>query len=371
MERDGEDRTIRILLVEDDEDDYVIIRDVLSQIQGQGFQMDWVSTYEEAIDRAHSNRHDICLMDYRLREHDGIQLMRDFLRRGFQAPIILLTGLGSHDVDIQAMREGAADYLEKTDLAPELLERSIRYAIDHSRTLAALRESEQKLRLLSAKILEAQENERKIIAQELHDSVGASLSAVRYGLEEKLHRMGKDNSPPEGISVEQIKSIVIDTIEEIHRISSNLRPSTLDDMGLLAAVRSVCRELQEVHKGIRIETRIDVREEEVPESLKIVIYRVLQEALNNVFKHSEADTVRVGLKESEGLLELSIEDNGRGFAAEKRLSQGEKAGGMGLLGMKERVELSDGSFRILSEEGKGTTLQAEWAMDLEEAYAEL
>jgi len=363
MERDRGDQVIRILLVEDDEDDYVIIRDVLSQIQGHSFQLDWVSTYEDALDRAASNSHDICLMDYRLGEHDGIQLTRNFLRHGFQAPIILLTGLGSQEVDMQAMREGAADYLEKIDLGPELLERSIRYAIDHSKTLAALRESEQKLRLLSAKLLEAQENERKIIAQELHDSVGASLSAVRYGLEEKLHRMGKDNSPPEGISLEQIKGIVVETIEEIHRISSNLRPSTLDDMGLLPAVRSVCRELQEVHKGIQIETRLDAREEEVPEPLKIVIYRILQEALNNVFKHSQADTARVTLKKIGKTLELTVGDNGRGFAAEKRLSQGERTGGMGLLGMKERVELSNGSFRILSGEGKGTTLQAEWGVD--------
>ena len=137
---------IRILLVEDDEDDYVIIRDVLLEMEGQEFQLDWVSTYQEAMEKAISNRHDVCLMDYRLGERDGIQLTRDFLQCGFQAPIILLTGLGSHDLDIQAMREGAADYLEKGDLSHELLERSIRYAIDRSRTLRALRESEHRSR---------------------------------------------------------------------------------------------------------------------------------------------------------------------------------------------------------------------------------
>lgn len=350
------------MLVEDDEDDYVIIRDILSEIERREFELDWVSTYQEAMDEAASNRHDVCLMDYQLGERDGIQLTRDFSRCGFQAPIIFLTGLGSHDVDIQAMREGAADYLEKSNLSPELLERSIRYAIDHSETLAALRESEHQLRVLSAKLLEAQENERKIIARELHDSIGASLTAIRYGLEEKLHHMGKGGSPPEGISLEQIISIVRDTIEEAHRISSNLRPSALDDMGLLAAIRSFCRELHEVHAEIQIETEIAVEEDEIQEPLKITMYRVLQEALNNVFKHSEADTVHVSLKKTKSSLELSIRDNGQGFDPEKMLSPGKQMGGMGLLGMKERTELSNGTFEIVSGKGKGTVIKAGWPL---------
>ncbi len=353
-------RLIKVLLVEDDEDDYVIIRDVLSEIEGQNYQLDWASTYQEAMEEAAFNRHDVCLMDYRLGEWDGIRLTRNLLQQGFPAPIILLTGLGSHDVDIQAMREGVTDYLEKNDLEPAILERSIRHAIDHSNTLAALRKSQEDLRVLSGKLLEAQENERKIIARELHDSIGASLTAIRYGLEEKLHRMGKDASPPEGISMEQIISIVRDTIEEVHRISTNLRPSVLDDMGLITAIRSLCRELEGVYGGIHIDTRIDILEEEIQKSLKIVIYRVLQEALNNVFKHSGADTVHVGLKETDRRLELSIRDNGHGFDPGSKLAPGDRIGGMGLVGMKERTELSNGTFEILSKKGEGTLIKAEW-----------
>ena len=358
----GEDTT-RILLVEDDEDDYVIIRDFLSEIEGQKFELDWISNYQEAMEKATSNRHDICLMDYRLGTRDGIQLTRDFLQRGFKAPIILLTGLGSHDIDIQAMKEGATDYLEKPELNPQILERSIRYAIEHAKTLAALRDSERQLRVLSTKLLETQENERKMIAQELHDSIGSSLTAIRYGLEEKLHRMGKDKSPPEGISLEQIISIVRETIEETHRISSNLRPSALDDMGLLAAIRSLCREFQDVYKGIRIEIETPLREEEIREPLRIVIYRVLQEALNNTFKYSEADTVRVNLRKTDRDLELCIIGNGRGFDPRLKLGAGSHVGGMGLLGMKERTELSNGKFEIISDKGKGTVIKATWPLN--------
>jgi signal transduction histidine kinase len=355
-----ESQVIKILLVEDDEDDFVIIRDVLSEIEGQEFELDWVSTCREAIDKIGSDHYDICLIDYRLGERDGIQLTEELLQRGCRAPIIILTGQGSRDVDVRAMRKGAVDYLEKGDLNPKLLERSIRYAIDHAKTLAALRESESQLRVLSAKVLEAQEDERKIIAQELHDSIGASLTAIRYGLEEKLHRMGKESPAPEGISLEQIMSIVRDTIEEAHRISSNLRPSALDDMGLLAAIRSTCRELKEVYGGIQIKTEISLQEKDVQESLKIVIYRVLQEALNNVLKHGGADTVRVRLTKTESSLELSIRDNGRGFDPAKRRASEGQMGGMGLVGMKERTELSNGTLEIASEKGRGTVIHATW-----------
>ncbi len=363
MEIKSGHQAIRVLLVEDDEDDYVIMCHFLSQIEGQEFELDWVSTYQQAIVKAASNPYDIYLIDYLLGEENGIQLARNFLQNGSRAPIILLTGRGSYDVDRKAMKEGVADYLEKSQLSPTLLERAIRYAIDHWNTLAALRESEHQLRILSGKLLEAQENERRAIAQELHDSIGASLTAIRYGLEEKLQREGKRNAPAEGVSLEQIIGIVHDTTEEVHRISANLRPSILDDMGLFTAIRSICREFQGLGEEIRIETDISVKEHEIQESLGIIIYRILQEALNNAFKHSGADTVHVSLKKNRLFLELQITDNGKGLDKGKLLAQGGQKQRMGLIGMKDRAELSSGTLEIVSEKGKGTTILARWKLD--------
>jgi signal transduction histidine kinase len=172
--------------------------------------------------------------------------------------------------------------------------------------------------------------------------------------------MGDDKAAPEGIGLEQIIAIVRDTTEEVHRISSNLRPSVLDDMGLLAAIGSLCRELQGVYGGVRIETRLDVREVDVHKSLGIVIYRILQEALNNAFKHSRADTIQVRLTKAEGFLELSITDNGEGFDLARRLKRGSLTEGMGLIGMKERAELSNGVFEIRSEIGQGMSIRVIW-----------
>ena len=355
-----EKQVVRVLLVEDDEDDYVIIRDLLEEITGWTFDLEWTDSYQNALEKTKKTEYDICLIDYRLGERDGLELLSHLRESGFETPIIILTGHGDQAIDFQAMKQGAYDYFEKGNLDSDHLWRSIRYAIEHSKILQELKKSESQLRLLSAKLLEAQENERKIIAQELHDSIGASLTAIRYGLEEKLHRMGKENTPPEGISLEQIISIVRDTIEETQRISSNLRPSILDDIGLLKTIEWLCRGFEKVYSGIRIEKAIELKEEDVREPLKIVIYRIAQEATTNAAKYSEADTIRISLSKTKAAIELAVEDNGKGFDVLPVLTHEDHIGRMGLRGMKERVELSNGVFEVTSVKSEGTIIRARW-----------
>ncbi|MFP3871201.1 MAG: PAS domain S-box protein [Syntrophobacteria bacterium] len=476
-------RVLRVLLVEDDEDDYVIIRDLLSETEWRQFTLDWASTYAGAVETARQAEYDVYLIDYRLGERNGLELMRELHLDGCRSPIILLTGQGDHDVDLKAMQAGAADYLEKAHINSHLLERSIRYAVEHARTLQALgeseerfrgiflgaaigialvdsvgrivgcnpalrkmlgyseedlcsmsfdtllhpdrvndnrnlyqelasgkrqhyqlesqcihkhghclwirltvsplhdtegsghltihmveditrrkdaekalRESEKQLRVLSTKLLEAQETERKFIAQELHDSVGANLSAIIYSLEETL------SSGPaiQSGQLEDVISMVRNTVEESRRICANLRPPILDDLGILATVRWLCREFQRLYSGIRIETRIELEENEVAEPLKIVIYRVLQECLNNIAKHSEADFVAISLRKEGHRLELSVQDNGRGFDMQGVVPRQDVRGGMGLASMKERTELGGGSLMISSTKGTGTLVRAIW-----------
>ena len=136
------DELIKILLVEDDEDDFIIARGVLAEIRGSKVALDWVKTYEEGLERLLLNRHDICLVDYRLGARNGIELLRAATERGCQSPIILLTGLGEHALDLEAMQAGAADYLVKADLRADLLDRSMRYALQRKRA-AALAASDQ------------------------------------------------------------------------------------------------------------------------------------------------------------------------------------------------------------------------------------
>ena len=132
----NEPEQVRVLLVEDDEDDYILARGLFAEMKGHRFQLEWFKSYQLGLEAMARNQHDICLLDYRLGPKNGIELLRAALERGCQAPIILLTGLGEHQVDIEAMKAGAADYLVKSGLQADALERSIRYALERKRAAA-------------------------------------------------------------------------------------------------------------------------------------------------------------------------------------------------------------------------------------------
>jgi PAS domain S-box-containing protein len=124
---------VKVLLVDDDEDDYILTQGWFTEIEGIRFEVDWVASYEAALKAIAKNQHDVYLFDYRLGERNGLELLQEAVANGCKAPIILLTGQGDHEVDIEAMNAGAADYLEKDKLGAPLLERSIRYAIERKR----------------------------------------------------------------------------------------------------------------------------------------------------------------------------------------------------------------------------------------------
>jgi len=125
---------IKVLLVDDDEDDYLLTKDLFSQISTLSYDLEWISSYGEAMKVIGRIRHDICLFDYRLGEYTGLDLLREAVSAGCKAPIILLTGQGDNGTDIEAIKRGAADYLSKSDITAPLLERSVRYAIERKRT---------------------------------------------------------------------------------------------------------------------------------------------------------------------------------------------------------------------------------------------
>ncbi len=224
------------------------------------------------------------------------------------------------------------------------------------RAAEQVEESEKRLRCLSAQLLSAQEEERKRIAGELHDSIGSYLSAIKFSVEDILHHA--ERGVVGMASMEALVSIAQSAIEEVRRIITDLRPSILDDLGIVATIGWFCRQFEAVYSGVRIEKRIGIKEDEVPEALKIVIFRVIQEALNNAAKHSRAETVNVSFALHEGAIELVIRDNGVGFDPDA-VRKAHK-GGLGLTSMKERVKLSGGSFSIRSQPGKGTSIEASW-----------
>jgi len=231
---------------------------------------------------------------------------------------------------------------------------------ERKRAEQVLGESEAELRHLSARLLRVQEAERETISRELHDSIGQSLAAIKFGVENCLNRIREVADRETVKSLEALVSMVRRASEEVRKIHTDLRPSLLDDLGIMATISWFCREFQELYSGVRVEQRIDIEETQVVDSLKIVIFRLLQEALNNVAKYGKGDTVRVSLKEIGGHIELAVQDNGRGFDVDQVRSAKTLKGGFGLTSMKERTELSGGSFSIESAPGAGTLVRASW-----------
>ncbi|MFM9961571.1 MAG: SpoIIE family protein phosphatase [Planctomycetaceae bacterium] len=142
-------RMTRILLIDDDEESFLITRAMLSRFTESGFELDWVGTYEEGLEALRHPRHDAYLLDFRLGARDGLELLREVAAEGCQVPIILMTGQGDHAIDVQAMQIGAADFLAKGEVTPAILERSLRYAIERHRAMTVRLQDESQLRLFA------------------------------------------------------------------------------------------------------------------------------------------------------------------------------------------------------------------------------
>jgi len=233
---------------------------------------------------------------------------------------------------------------EVETLRKQVAEQENRQA-EHNRT-------EKALRHLFSQALSAQENERKRIGRELHDSVCQTMLALKMHMETEFAKLSKRITEDDLVRLMGIISYIQQAITELRGIIMDLRPSVLDEFGLVAAINWFCRKFPERHGNMLIETDLEVEEANIPESQKTVLFRVIQEGLNNVAKHSRADFARVALKKTENSLELTIEDNGMGFNPNR------SSAGIGLTGMRERVEMASGALCVESSEGSGTRVRA-------------
>ncbi|MBP1739842.1 MAG: response regulator receiver sensor signal transduction histidine kinase [Deltaproteobacteria bacterium] len=265
--------------------------------------------------------------------------------------------------------------VSKSDLEREMIKRkkaeeALRKAHDELETRVQERTEElatanETLRDLSTKILSAQEDERKRIASDLHDTIGSCLAGVKFKMEAALQQIRKaPEAAPETLN--SIIPRIQEAVGECRRIQLDLRPSMIDDLGLLPTISWFCRTFEQTYSGIRIEQKIDIAESDIPDFLKIVVFRVTQEAMNNIAKHSKADLVCFSLRKRDDRMELVLRDNGQGFSPEEIHSRRATVKGLGLTSMRERADLSGGSFHIESVDGKGTIITASWPFSRQE-----
>lgn len=223
----------------------------------------------------------------------------------------------------------------------------------------ALRASRNELQALSEQLIGAQEWERKRIAVELHDSVGQSLSAVKYTLERGVEMLRRpklgDASEVFQLAVRRIQ----EAAESIRAISTNLRPRVLDELGAASAVQWFCRDFSETYPSLAVVAEIKVNDRHVPDRLATVVYRALQELLNNVAKHAKARHVLVTLSLEDNVLVLQVRDNGVG---PEQATAESRRHGSGLRNLRERAQMTGGEFSVTRAPGRGTMAQLSWQL---------
>ena len=220
-----------------------------------------------------------------------------------------------------------------------------------------LQKSEEMRKTLSARLLTAQEEERKRIAAELHDGIGQSISAAKFRLEQVLMRMDDTRGQADVLELQNTVDHLHHTVEDLRRMSMGLRPSMLDDLGLLPTLRWFCREYLATFSHINLAMDFEIDETELSADQVNMIFRIVQEGMNNVSKHAQASNVSVRLYPEDEKIILEIRDDGVGFDLNSKTA-GE---GFGLNSMRERALLSGGDMLIDSQPGQGTRLRVSWS----------
>ena len=263
--------------------------------------------------------------------------------------------VGALGAALEVMRVAVREAQERVvrlnaDLEQRVAERTSQLSAANA-TLAA-REIER-TRLLR-QVISAQEDERKRIARELHDETSQQLAALSMGIDAAATNAAE---PARG-ALGQLRGLAADTLAEVHRIILDLRPSVLDDLGLQSAIEW-CADRVLRPKGITVRCEVDGLEERLPWELETAVFRAAQEALNNVARYSGAETVLVQLQVRGGRLTLDVEDDGKGFEPSSVPPPRNSKRGLGLLGMRERVEVFGGTLAVDSAPGQGTHVRIE------------
>jgi signal transduction histidine kinase len=374
-----------VLLVEDDEDDYVLTRDLLAEVPGYRFDLEWASNYETGLEALRQDRHDVYLFDYRLGGHDGLELLTEAVARGCKGPVILLTGHGEREIDIEAMKAGASDYLTKGTIDAALLERSIRYAIERKRSHDSLRqlhadleervrERTAELESLYKEVKEADQRKDEFLAMLAHE-LRNPLAPIRNALHIITMRgreRRQDVLQAWEIVVRQVEhmSRLVDDLLDVSRITRgkiNLQREPLDVATIVArAVEGSQPQIDARRHTLEVALPADAgRVEGDP----IRLAQVLWNLLNNAAKYTpEGGRIVVTAEKGQGEIAIRVRDTGMGIPAEvlptvfdlfaqgeRTLDRAEGGLGIGLTLVRQLTEMHDGTVEAFSEgPGRGS-----------------
>lgn len=218
----------------------------------------------------------------------------------------------------------------------------------------ALRESEEHLRIISAQLMEAEEKERNRISRELHDELGQSLSILKLDIGSIMRKLHPDQAVLREECM-RMRDYINNVIENVRRLARDLSPAIVEDLGLQIALRELIDFLSRYYR-VKKSIQCDEIDNLFSPEIKIAIYRIFQESLNNIVKHAHATNISIRIEKKDDRVCFSIEDDGIGFDAHQRVMPVRKKRGLGLAAINERVKMLGGSFDVRSAKGKGTRL---------------
>jgi signal transduction histidine kinase len=347
-----ETQALRIVLVEDSENDVELIRHALVDA-GLVFSMVTVQ-HPELFQAELSRPPDIILSDYVLPQFDGATALQLAKQNAPEVPFIFVTGGVGEEVVFEMLKQGATDYVLKsrlTRLGPAV-NRALREAEqrrENQKAQERLRRSHDQLRALTGHLQFVREEERTRIAREVHDELGQALTGLKIDLSWLSGRIARERALLR--KAKEMSAQIDATIHTVRRIATELRPGVLDSLGLAAAIEWQTMDFQE-RTGIRCEVKIDVKEAVLDREFSTVCFRIFQETLTNIIRHAKATHVEVHLVQVDQELILTVRDNGRGISEKEVIH----ARSIGLIGMRERVAQVGGEVFFFGLPSRGTTV---------------
>ena len=366
---------MKVFLLEDNPGDVRLMQEMFRGMPGLTLE-GAADTLDAALSFLGVNDVDIVLADLNVPDSMGLETLTRLRARFPSLPIVVITSITDEALGIRAIHLGAQDYLVKGQTDGQLMQRSLFYAIERKMTEEALARAksnleqdvkdrtrelqtanrelieqvalkvraEADLRALSMRVLSMQEEERRNIARELHDQVGQSLTVIKLMLGAAGRTAADDLKP----RLKDVSDQVVEVMRQVRAISQSLRPTVLDDLGLEQGLKSLFAQLKE-----RVGLQVDFQPQPLPAldpGVATAAYRIVQEALTNVLRHSGVKEARVQIRMEDGSLKLRIEDRGQGFdAQETHVSTGFSA-------MRERASLLSGTCVLDSAPGRGTVV---------------
>lgn len=345
-------KELNIIVIEDNRGDFFIIKEFLQE-ELSSFNIVHTTTFTEAKSQLLDEKnYDIILLDLSLPDKSGEDLVNEIVQMAENTPVIVLTGHTDKEFGIKTLSLGISDYLLKDDLSAPMLYKSITYSIERRRIHLQLQEAEERRQKydqeITKAIIQAQEHERIEIGRELHDNVNQLLAASKINL-----RLAKDEPKKEKAAewINNSSNYIGLAIDEIRRLSHQLTPVSFHEKLIKEAFSDLVKSINPDNKfKINLQFK-NFEEKRLNADLKLNLFRILQEQLRNILKHSKAKIIDISIAIEQNELIMRVYDNGVGFDSSSVKD------GIGLSNMKKRTELFHGDFKIKSSLGQGCAVQ--------------